>query len=358
MREAVPRMQFFDAHCDTVLRDLDGEIDFLTGQGQAHLDLPRLLAAGSCVQLFAVFAVRSHLPDIDLRAYAEGAISTICEWAERSGGRMRMALGASDIRAACEGAGLFGILGLEGGDPLDDRADNLEHFYDLGVRNLIPAWDDNAFSGTAFGAGGPLTAEGVKLIEQAQALRMMVDVSHLSDAAFEQVCQIVHGPFIASHSNCRALCPHPRNLTDPMIRDIADRGGVIGINLAAYFLDPDYYCAWDAINSPAQAAIRGATDTEEIALLKQQLQARSAEIPLPDLSWVARHVQHAIQTGGADCVGLGGDLDGVEFMPTGVDGIQSYPAMSDALLTAGLSEAQVEKVCWRNMARVFQDVLV
>lgn len=349
-------MQFFDTHCDTVLRALSGDLDFVNGAGTSHMDLPRLLAAGSCVQLFAVFAVRSHLPGKDLRAYAEEAIRTIEGWAAESEGRLKIARTASDLHAACHGGGLHGLLGLEGGDPLEDRADNLEHFFRLGIRNIIPAWDDNAFSGTTFGSKGPLTDEGARLIENAEALHMMVDVSHLSDGAFEQVRAMTRRPFIASHSNCRAVCPHGRNLTDEMIRALAGRGGVMGINLSADFLDADYMARFEAATVEVRAAA-AAADPEERERLWQSVQPELEAIALPTMESIARHVQHAIQVGGEECVGLGGDLDGIVTMPAGVTGIESYPAISDLLLASGLSEAQVEKVCWRNMERVFSDVL-
>ena len=233
-------MRFFDTHCDTVMRALEGELDFVAGRGRAHVDLPRLEAAGSCLQLFAVFTSQSHMPGKDLPAYADQAIAAIHGWAEASGGRMQLALRAADVRAACNGGGFHGMLGLEGADCAGERADGLERFIDAGVRNVIPAWSDNAFSGTVFGDNGPLTSEGIRLIELCQARRVMVDVSHLSDTAFWQVRDLVYRPFIASHSNCRAVCPHPRNISDEMIRALAGRGGVMGINLSADFISPEY----------------------------------------------------------------------------------------------------------------------
>ena len=142
-----------------------------------------------------------------------------------------------------------------------------------------------------------------------------------------------------------------------MIHSIADHGGVMGINLAAYFLDPLFYRAWDAVNSPIQASIRAASDPAVIARLKDERRARSSELPLPSVEWVSRHVIRAIRKGGEDAVGLGGDLDGIEVMPAGLSGIEDYPSLADLFRGAGLTERQVEKVCWRNMARVFQEVL-
>jgi membrane dipeptidase len=346
-------MRFFDAHCDTVMRAFEAGLDFVKGGSQAQTDLPRLLQAGHCIQLFAVFTTGSNFPDQErLRAYAEQAIETIHGWAETSDGRLRLALTADDLRAACDGSALYGLIGLEGADPLGDRAENLEYFYRLGVRSVIPAWGDNAFSGTTFGAGGPLTPEGFKLIELAEALGMMVDVSHLSDAAFEQVCQVARRPFIASHSNCRALCPNPRNLTDEMIRSVAGHGGVMGINLAPYFLDPSYLAAWDAVTAPVRAA-----DAATRQALWEAAEEPLRAIPLPAIEWIARHARHAMNAGGEDCVGLGGDLDGIGAMPAGISGAESYPLIAESLASAGFTEMQVEKICWRNMARVFEKIL-
>jgi membrane dipeptidase len=369
-------MRFFDAHCDTVLATLEEGFDFVAGS-PANIDLPRLLAVGSCVQLFAVFTAQGEHPFTgDLTAYGEQALATIRGWADASDGRLRLALTAADLRTACGDQArrddfpaaevvtmnatrpyVYGLLGLEGADPLGDRAENLRHFFDLGVRHVIAAWGDNAFSGTVMGAHGPLTDEGARLIELCEELGVMVDVSHLSDTAFWQVVGLARRPFIASHSNCRAICPHPRNLADEMIRTLADRGGVMGINLAAYFMEPGYMAAHDAVDKPARAALLATPDPIDRLRLKAEVHAAIARIPRPDREWIIRHVQHAIAVGGEDCIGLGGDLDGVAALPAGITGIESYPGLADALQAAGLTAVQVEKVCWRNMLRVFTEVL-
>lgn len=349
-------MRFFDTHCDTVMRALHSGLDFIHG-GQGHVDLPRLRAAGACAQLFAVFVVETNLPGRDLRSYADYVISVILGWLAQAGGVMRLALSAADMRMAGQDDTLYALLGLEGADPLAGDAENLAHFYYLGVRSVTPAWDDNAFAGTPFGANGGLTQEGFKLIEVAEALRVMVDVSHLSDTAFWQVHAVARRPFIASHSNCRTLCPSPRNLADDMLRAIAERGGVLGINLAPDYLEPGYQDAWDAIAYPTRAAMNDEDDLEMREHLRHQAIQRLSDLPRPGIDWVVRHVQHAIQVGGEDCVGLGGDLDGIWFLPEGMTGIESYPRLAEALCQAGLTAAQAEKVCWRNMARVFADVL-
>jgi membrane dipeptidase len=356
-------MRFFDAHCDAVMHIEDGDYDFVAGKGRGHVDLPRLLAAGHCAQVFAIFAVASYYPGRDLRALAERTIAAIHGWAAASDGRMQVVLTGAAVQGIaeplssapslpCSSATLRAIIGLEGADPLEGQAEHLRHFHDLGVRLVIPAWDDNAFSGSSAGPGDGLTAEGFKLIELCQELGVMVDVSHASDAAFAQIGEIVRGPFIASHSNCRALAPAPRNLADGQIRALAERGGVMGINLAPDFLSPEYLVAWDAVLAP----VRGA-DAATRQKLREAAGPQLRAIPLPSLEWIGRHVSHAIAVGGEDCIGLGGDLDGISFMPAGIHGVEDYPLIPAALAAAGLTDLQIEKVCWRNMARVFGAVL-
>jgi membrane dipeptidase len=353
-------MRFFDAHCDAVINALDGDFDFLQGDLRGHVDLPRLIQAGVGVQLFAVFTSLGYRPDPerDLPTYARQATSTIQSWANDSGGRLRIARSAGDVARAFVsdppgGQGpVYALIGLEGADPLGAEPEELVRFFQVGVRDLIPAWDDNAFSGTVFGTGGSMTAAGLRLIELAEELGVMVDVSHLSDAAFWQVCSAARRPFVASHSNCRTVCPHRRNLTDEMIRAIADRGGVMGINLAPSFLDPGYLSAFELVMAPVAGARMVVRRDFE-----RQVAGRLRAIPLPETAWIERHVRHALRVGGEDCLGLGGDLDGISALPAGMTGVESYPSIPGLLDRAGLTERQVEKVCWSNMARVFADVL-
>ena len=342
-------MKFFDTHCDTVGKVLDGSLDFQTGEGSGHLSLPGMLSAGSCAQIFACFVLSEHHPEKE-RETAEAMIRTIVEMAAKSAGKMEVVRTASELRASCDGGPIAALIGLEGADPLEGKAANLHHFYELGVRDLILAWRDNPFSGTAFGTNTPLTEEGRKLVELTEELGVMVDVSHLSDSAFKDVCEITKQPFIASHSNCRAICPSKRNLTDAMIRTLADRGGVMGINLASGFLDPDIYQQ----EMTYRRKFRSEGETPEAT---KRMREQIATIPRPSIDWVAKHIRHAIDIGGEDIIGLGGDLDGITSMPREIKGIADYDKIPDLLLAAGLRTRQVEKVCYQNFERVFCEVL-
>jgi len=344
-----PLPGFFDAHCDTVMKVLDEGVDFVRGEGEAHVTFPAMKEAGIRAQIFACFVLSERYPGEEAER-AEAMIGAVVSMAEGTRGGMRVARTRGDLDAAFDGGPIAAILGLEGADPLEGKAERLRHFVDLGVRDLIFAWKDNPFSGTAFGENTPLTCEGERLLGLAEELRVMVDVSHLSDCAFADVCRMATVPFIASHSDCRALCPSLRNLTDPMIRELADRGGVMGINLAPAFLDPEVHRR----SMPLfDASRRPGTSEEE----KRRLRAEADAIPRPEIDWVARHVLHAIKVGGEDCVGLGGDLDGIGQPPEGIDGVADYRALLPLLREAGLDERRIEKVCHRNFARVFGALL-
>jgi membrane dipeptidase len=343
------RPGIFDAHCDTVLKVLDHGADFVRGEGEAHVTLPAMKDAGVRAQIFACFVLSERCPGQEAER-AEAMIETLASMAEESAGELRVVQTRRDLDAAFDGGPIAAILGLEGADPLEGRAERLRYFVDRGVRDLIFAWKDNPFSGTAFGEDTPLTAEGERLLGLAEELSVMVDVSHLSDRAFEDVCRMATRPFVASHSDCRALCPSLRNLTDPMIRQLADRGGVMGINLAPSFLDPEVHSRMTPLFDAAQKP--GVSEEE-----RTKLQERAMAIPRPSLDWVAQHVLHAIDIGGENCVGFGGDLDGITQTPEGIDGVADYRSFAPLLRDAGLSKRQIEKVCHRNFVRVFDEIL-
>ena len=349
MNDDRPTHGFFDTHCDTVMKVLDDGADFVSGDGAGHISLDGMLSARVRAEVFACFVLSERHPGAE-RERAEAMIRCIEAMAADSGGRMRVARTAAEIAAAFDGGPIAAILGLEGADPLEGKAENLRAFVELGVRDLIFAWQDNPFSGTAFGENTPLTPEGERLLGLCEELGVMVDVSHLSDRAFDDVERMASRPYIASHSNCRAVCPSSRNLTDPMIRSLADRGGVMGMNLSPAFLDPEYHARcmplFDAARRP------GTTEDE-----RRRLRAEAAALSRPTLDWVVRHVVHAINVGGEDCIGMGGDLDGITKTPAGIETVADYPTLLPILRDAGLDERQIEKFCFGNFLRVFGEVL-
>ena len=349
---------FFDAHCDTILKVLDDGADFEHGAGGGlHVTLAGMRTAGMGAQVFACYVLEARNPGRSRERGLEvvAAVHELCRahadhLAVWEGGALVLPEErAGDASAAGR---MAAIIALEGADPLEGDPEAIVHFHEQGVRLVTLAWDDNPFCGTTFGAGGGLSRRGEELVQLCEELGVMVDVSHASDAAFWDVCRVASRPFVASHSNCRAVCSAPRNLTDEMIRALAERGGVMGINLCSGFLSQAYYDQETPAREAFWAAVRSGKKSIEEA--HEESARATVSIPRPPLDVVAAHVRHAINVGGEECIGLGGDLDGIESMPAGVEGVADYPKIPEVLLRAGLTERQVERVCWSNFARVME----
>ena len=344
----LPNPGFFDAHCDTVMKVLDDGEDFLTPRGSKHISFPGMVEANVHAQIFACFVLSSQHPGSEFQRACQ-MIDAVHEMAASTDGELRVIRTSQELQVAFTGGPRAGILSLEGADPLGSKAETIREFYELGVRSLIFAWRDNAFSGTAFGSDKPLTEQGRRLLGLCEDLGIVVDVSHLSDTALAEVVNLSEKPFVATHSDCRSLCPSWRNLTDDMIRTLSNRGGVMGINLSPAFLDPNFA---EAVKPLIEVSRSASCPKEQRSIREQML-----SIPRPSMDWVARHVLHAINVGGEDCIGLGGDLDGIGQTPEGIDTVVDYVKFIPLLREAGLSEGQIEKVCYKNFLRVFSEIL-
>lgn len=341
-------MGWFDGHCDTVLKLLDGRA-FLKPEKGRHVSLPQMIQANVRAQVFACFVLESEHPGRAGERAGE-LLDTLEQMVASTEGELRIARTQEAVCQAFTDGPRAAILSMEGADPLGRHAEAIHAYFRRGVRSMIFAWEDNAFSGTAFGRNTSLTGEGRRLLGLCEELGVVVDVSHLSDRAFGEVADLAERPFIASHSNCRALCPSPRNLTDQQIRMLADRGGVLGINLSPSFLDPANLAATDPLWKASRVA--GVTEAERRRLWRQAL-----SIPRPSLDWAVKHVLHAMDVGGEDCVGLGSDFDGIRRTPQGVESVSDLRKLLPLLQTAGLTERQCRKLTHGNFLRVFGDGL-
>jgi membrane dipeptidase len=279
----------------------------------------------------SVFIEDLYLPEMGLRR-ALDEIAALLEDLDASPGLARICRSADGVGAAKAAGEVAALLSLEGADPVGDDLGLLRVFYELGVRCLgltwsrrNPAADGCSFQEVRRGKSGGLTAFGVRLVERAQDLGMVVDVSHLNDEGFWDVMEAASVPVIASHSNCRALRAIPRNISDRQIEALAQRGGVMGINAIDKFLHDD----------PASATLEHLLD----------------------------HVDHAVGVAGIDHVGIGLDLcDGFENwhrLPIGppsrdvVEGHARFPAVTAGLLRRGYGEDGVRKILGGNFMRVF-----
>jgi membrane dipeptidase len=277
-----------DFHCDTLLEIVRRGGD-LSERPKGQLDIRRLQKAGVDLQVFAVYAPALS----SLGPLHEALLMIEAFWRSADRGALRPVLWREDVYTTAPGVG--GMLSLEGAEPLRGDLDLLELFFRLGVRAMGLTWNGRNALADGVGesiAGGGLTSIGRLAIAKMNDLGMLVDVSHLSEAGFWDVVSTCRGPFIASHSNAKALCPHGRNLCDDQLRAVAAAGGVVGLNFYPPFLVSD--------------GEAGITD-------------------------VLRHADHMLSVMGRGHVGLGSDYDGVNALPRGIEGVQSMPALVQAL---------------------------
>lgn len=311
-----------DAHCDTALRlAAGGTLTPAAGAASGHVDLPRLRAGGVDLQVFALWVDSDQRRHGRLRRCLELLDAVVSETV-RLGDDLHLILTPRDIDAAATQGKIGVLLSIEDGAALEGSLSALKAFYRLGVRALGLTWNGrNELGegvGAAQGAGGGLTAFGREVVREMNRLGMVVDVSHLSDAGFWDVLDVSEAPVIASHSNARAVCDHPRNLTDAQIRALAQAGGVMGINFCPPFLH------------------------------------RSGSASVDD---IVRHVDHIVDLVGPGHVGLGSDFDGISSTPVGAEDASRFPAVTEALAARGYADDAIRAFLGGNFLRVFRQIL-
>ena len=253
-------------------------------------------------------------------------------------------------------------LGMENGAPLNGNIDNLQMFYERGIRYItLTHSKSNTISDSSYDANhqwGGLSAFGEEVVSEMNQLGIMVDISHVSDAAFYDVMKISKAPVIASHSSLRRFTPgFERNMDDDMVKALAENDGVIMINFGSTFVAADAR-EWSDTRSDFRNKIVDKFGVNSAQVLDFD-EAYREENPLPfaDLDKVMEHIDYAVKLAGEDHVGLGSDYDGVgDSLPVGLKDVSTYPNLVQAMLDKGYSEEKIEKILGGNLMRVWQAV--
>jgi membrane dipeptidase len=255
---------------------------------------------------------------------------------------------------------------MEGGHMIDDDLRLLRSYAALGVRYLTLTHFKNnnwADSSTDKPAHNGLTPFGKDVVRELNRLGVMVDISHVADKTFYDVIALTKAPVIASHSSCRAIARHARNMTDDMLRAVAKNGGVVMINYEVSFLSEEYRVASEKQNGDVVTMLAAmskkcggdeACSTLESARVNTEAM-KSGKLPMVSWEKIVEHIDHAVKVAGADHVGLGSDFDGAT-MPIGMEDASKLPKLTDALLKKGYSEPDVEKILGGNLLRVMEAV--
>ena len=308
----------FDLHCDTAFALLGSDLNSAgsLAENTGHVDLKRAGELEGFAQCFACFttSIPEPMNHISPIVVFERELATIQREIDRNSDRIAIAYSSEEIRQHRESGMMSAILTLEGTAGIDYNPELLEDLHMIGFRIASLGWNEkNPLTGSNV-TGGGLTDQGREFVKEAQRLGILVDVSHISDEGFWDIMKMTEAPIIATHSNSRKLCGHSRNLTDDMFKAICETGGVAGYNMCDEFT---------GVN--------------------------------PTVDTVCDHIFHFLEldpTG--KHIALGGDLDGVEKMPAGFDGVQSWPKLAGRLMERGLDEQTVRNIFWNNALGVME----
>jgi len=367
-----------DTHADTPQRFLDESFDFTGPLNGGNLNLDSARKGNLGAEFFSIWVE----PTLNKGQYARRTLELIDSVKQQVAKHPNqlMFVATPDGIEYAHRIHKFGVLmGIEGGHSIENSIPLLRQYYALGVRYMTLTWSNS--NGWADSSGDindksvPHTKEGLSefgkdVVYEMNRLGMMVDVSHVSDRTFFRTLIISRAPVIASHSSARALCDAPRNMTDDMLRAIANsggpnsKGGVVQVNFFSGFLSQPYRDALLKIEPEAAKAIQEMKDKakaegKEVTLAdidKAQRQFGD-RIPRPPLSVLIDHIDHIAKVAGVDHVGLGSDFDGVGGqLPEGLDSAADLPKITAALMARGYSAEDCRKILGGNLLRVFREV--
>jgi membrane dipeptidase len=335
---------------DPAETDIAAPVDF------THTDLPRLAKGGVGAQFWSVY-VPAQLQGAAAVATTLEQIDLVRQLAARYPGALELAFTAADVQRIIDSGRIASLLGAEGGHSIAGSLGVLRAFYQLGVRymtlthNLALPWADSA---TDAPAAGGLSAFGREVVREMQRLGMLVDLSHVAPTTMSDAFDTAEAPLIFSHSSAFAVCDHPRNVPDTILARLASNGGLCMITFVPAFVAQR--CRDWELELAAEMDRQG-LDYRDLAARKKITGSWIADHPRPKatIADVVAHVEHVREVAGVDHIGLGGDYDGVDELPVGLEDVSCYPALIEAVLERGWSEADCGKLTGGNMLRVMRD---
>lgn len=353
-----------DTHNDIPTTAIDAGVSFDQPlKHKTHSDLQRMKEGGVDAQFFSIWC------DGNMKnpyAWANREIDTVLAWTNRNPGAMMQAFTAADIVTASKQKKLAVLFGVEGGHMIENDLSKLDALYKRGVRYITITWNnstdwatsalDETTRADSLKHKG-LTSLGKQIVKRMNELGMLVDLSHVGEQTFWDAIATTTKPVLVSHSCVYNLCQHRRNLKDEQIKAVAKNGGVIHLNFYSGFLDPAFEARSDAFTAKHKA--------EMDSMLKVNPEPYFMEVYLfnkypdevkglrPPMSLLLDHLDYIVKLVGVDYVGLGSDFDGVNSLPSGLDGVEDFPKITEGLLKRGYSKKDIRKILGKNFLRVF-----
>jgi membrane dipeptidase len=358
-----------DMHADTPQRLLDENVDLSQRLPDGHFDSVRARQGGLDAQFFSIWVEPQLFGSGGSTAMkrADDQIAAVRALAEKHPETWQFATTAADIRRIASENKLAALAGLEGGYAIDEKLENVERYYKLGVRYMSPAWTESlswaGSSGDEIGKTRGLNEFGRAVIREMNRLGMMVDVSHVSDQTFWDIVDASTKPIIATHSGCRAIANVPRNLTDEMIQAIAKSGGVVNVIFYPEHLEPGWSEKKRKVELEIADGVRRASEAEpgdaahkKLARDRVRREEFARRLPPVYVSRLVDHIDHVVKLVGIDHVGLGSDFDGVQSTLSDLADVSELPNLTAELLRRGYSETDIDKILGGNMLRVMDAV--
>jgi membrane dipeptidase len=328
-----------------------------------NFDFPRAKEGGLDAPFMSIYIPSRYQKTGGAKVLADSLILMTKRLASTWPEKFAMAYSPKDIQNNFMVGKVSLPLGMENGAPIEGDIENLQYFYDQGIRYItLTHSKDNLIGDSSYDTtyiNGGLSEFGVSVVKEMNRLGILVDISHVSDATFYDVMKVTKVPVMASHSSARHFTPgFERNMGDAMIRKLAENEGVIMINFGGNFVDQhfgeksakvqEHIVNWLAENEYKRS------DPEAVAYIEKYVEANN---PFPSVEKVADHIDHVVKLAGINQVGLGSDFDGVgDTLPTGLKDVSMYPNLIAELLKRGYSKEDIEKICYKNIFRVWNEV--
>ncbi len=358
-----------DMHADTTQRLLDENVDLAQRLPDGHFDSVRAREGGLDAQFFSIWVEPELFGGGGPKAMkrADDQIAAVHALAEKHPETWQFATTAADIRRIVAEGKIAALAGLEGGYAIDEKLENVERYYKLGVRYMSPAWSVSTSwagsSGDAVGEKRGLNEFGKQVVLEMNRVGMMVDVSHVSDPTFWDIVNTSTKPVIATHSGCRAIANVPRNLTDEMVVALAKTGGVVNVIFYPEHLEPGWSEKKKQVDAEIAPMVQRASEAEKGDAVHKKM-ARDAvrreeyakRLPQVTVARLADHIDHVVKLVGIDHVGIGSDFDGVQSTLKDLSDVSQLPNLTRELLRRGYLESDVDKILGGNMLRVMEEV--
>ena len=356
-----------DMHADTTQRMVDENVDLQTRLPDGHFDSVRAREGGLDAQFFSIW-VEPQLfggggPGAMKRADIQ--IAAVRQLVEKHPDIWEFATTAADVRRVANEKKLAALMGLEGGYAIDEKLENVERYYEMGVRYMSPAWSVSTSwagsSGDEIGAKRGLNEFGKQVVREMNRLGMMVDVSHVSDPTFWDIVHTSTKPVVATHSGCRAIANVPRNLTDDMIKALAKTGGVVNVIFYPEHIEPGWSEKKKKVDAEIATLVQRASEQEpgdvahkKIARDEVRRKEYAKRLPPVTVARMVDHIDHIVKLVGIDHVGIGSDFDGVQATLSDLVDVSQLPNLTKELLLRGYTETEIEKILGGNMLRVME----